>query len=430
MAQDSQDITSADGMMLDGTNEINTNKDDDYIISERTFVSRLFFLAVCHIFMLSSRQPVWILYAKQFNNTSYDLISTILFAGLLWKGIISLITVSLANKYGYDKSVLILLFIIVFAIFLECIATNFIILSIGFFLSQVGIINVVLACIAWLLPHKIAVNYTSYLFATIIVAYLLGPVVAGAIGHFLEYRWVFWINFLFGIFTIIYALKFIPFNIQKKIEQKQLQTMNQESKNENINKANRDWKTLQIDMGTDTEHVKITEEEMGKDTENVTITEEEMSKQEMVEFTEIAEDEMYPICLLKIKNQNNNTNSTNLFRNVNLSKYEWFMLIASIICTLYTPFCECIVSIYYCLYVIDKVKHGNILNASIQLLLMAIGAIIGKLSAPKLINNINKNYKVLNKYIVLLSSSSLISFETFFVYPNSYNINMLYLYTF
>eukprot|EP01083_Nonionella_stella_P036725 100202_1 len=405
--------TTADTTPEEVTNNRTIEKNGDIIIaanvkidagstekemSARTLVVRMFLLAVCHIFMNASRQPVWILYASEFDHTSLDEISWILLIGLIWRGISGLLYVSFANTYGYDKAVLILLSMLVSAILIECLATSFWMFSVGFFLSQVSLVPVVLSAIAWLLPHRIAINYTSYLFASIIIAFLIGPAVSGVIAYFVSYKFVFWINFIVGVITLIYALLFIPFNAQHKIEKQQLKTMaHVHDKQNNITMDNeahkQQWDTIQIDVKSST----------NKETKAGNI---------------MNDDDMYPICLMK-RNRDDNK------KHIHLSRFEWFMLISSIGVHVFVPFGETVMGLYYCLYVMDNLKDSNIMIASMQLLLVAVTAIIGKLSAPKIIEKCSLCH---NKYMILMLCSVVGGFMMFIVYPNTENIAYWYLY--
>eukprot|EP01084_Bolivina_argentea_P245134 410495_1 len=377
------------------------------IMSEKTLIVRMYAVCVFNVFLLSSRQPIWILYATQLGDIKYGLIGMILLFGLVWKGLNGLLWGVISNNIGYDKSMRILLVVSVIAIFLECIASNFIILSIGFFLSQCGLTNIVLSCIAWLMPHNVAVKYTSYLYATIITAYLFGPVFAGVVSHFISYRMVFWINFVLALITLIYAFLAIPYNIQPKIEQKQLnisrKTVNQS--NIVIEKSNTKWETINsVDESHETE--KYDMESSHKDMNMCT--------------NEINKDNMFPIYLSQNKQITSKT--------INLTRYEWIFLTLSILNSLWIPSVEIILGMYYCLYVIMHVKHGNMIHGSVQLLLMAIGSIIGKVTGPKLINISNSN-KVIIEYMTLLLTSMLTGLMML-LYPITTDISMWYLYTF
>eukprot|EP01084_Bolivina_argentea_P129517 228729_1 len=159
------------------------------------------------VFTTSSRAFIIESYIQSISSLTIFDISSIIFAAYIWGALITFIMTTLGDKYGHDTLLLITYTLTTIGIFLESITTNLIIFVIGFFITRIAVISVGTAYIAFLLPHKYAVKHVSQLFTCISMAYLLGPMIAGIITDYINFRFVFWLNFIITcIFSIIILL--------------------------------------------------------------------------------------------------------------------------------------------------------------------------------------------------------------------------------
>eukprot|EP01083_Nonionella_stella_P040245 109344_1 len=161
-----------------------------------------------------------VLYAEEFNPTAAQ-IALLLYGIKFWNDIASLLYSALANQYGYDVVLTLLLLLQCVAVLLESIATNFWVLFAGASLGQVSITYIVFGYIAWILPHEAATTYTSYFYGTFMVSYLIGPMSAGFISFYLSNRMVFVIVCVLCFVALIHSLVSI-WSTQQKLESQQL----------------------------------------------------------------------------------------------------------------------------------------------------------------------------------------------------------------
>eukprot|EP01083_Nonionella_stella_P266466 901396_1 len=147
-----------------------------------------FFVAgTVYTFFHTNRMAIYLLYAEEFNTTQLQIV-LLLYGSNFWNGCASLLYGALANQYGYDVMLSLLLVLQCTAVLLESIASSFWVLFVGIMLGQVAITYIVFGYIAWILPHDAATAYTSYYYAVFMIAYLIGPMSAGFVSFYLTNR--------------------------------------------------------------------------------------------------------------------------------------------------------------------------------------------------------------------------------------------------
>ena len=145
-------------------------------------VIRYFVAGTCYSFFHTNRMSIYVLYAEELGSSRLQ-IALLMYSYPFWCGIAVLLYGVLANKYGYDTMLIMLLLLQAIAVLLEAVAAEFYVLFAGIMLGQIGLIWIILGYIAWILPHKVATKYTSYYYATYVFGYLIGPSSAGFVSY-------------------------------------------------------------------------------------------------------------------------------------------------------------------------------------------------------------------------------------------------------
>eukprot|EP01084_Bolivina_argentea_P156440 272641_1 len=302
-------------------------------------VIQCFVAGTVYSFFHTNRMAIYVLYAEEFHPTTFQ-ITLLLYGFNFWNGIAALLYSSLANQYGYDLFLVLLLVLQCIAVFLESVTNSFYLLFTAIMIGQVSITYIVLGYIAWILPEKHAKTYTAYFYATFMVSYLIGPMSAGFVSFYLSNRTVFVINFILCVCTLIHALLYVA-KKQRKVEAKQL---------------------------------------------NVGLIEEKETA------------EQFPICLDRFE-ESEISREYKWYYLPKMSHYEWFMLISIIFINCTVSIIENSFVVYYALYVIKEL-NGNVIVGTCGFVVLAISFITGNLIVPKWFatesNNILKN-----KYVVM-----------------------------
>ena len=363
---------------IDTETEVSTENDkyslkaNQVLIDSINTIKYVIICAVIGKFAYSSRFSVWYLYAHEFDDSTPTNIVWVLYAGFFNICIVGLFYPCLSDSIGYDKTMMIMLIILSIGIFGECIATNFIFLSVFFVISQVEITAIALAYIAWILPHKYSIQYTSNLYTWIVIGYLLGPIVSGLLTYFVNYRVVFWVNFVLNTIILIMAYKCI-YNKQKQLETIQLELMD-----------------------------------------------------ELFE-TEIHKDYVFPVIIHNIANADSQRDKSSLsafFRSI--SKFEWMQIMNVIVQNSLMISLEALLITYYPTFILDYFG-GNNLIAYFQLFMVCFGFIIGNGLIPVLIDH-DRNilFPFNNKYFILIVSLIVNILLSQFMYPLIENIHIFW----
>ena len=175
----------------------------------KTSVMGFMFCALFTAFLRSSRTNVWILYARVFYTETSDNIAWVLYGGTMFSGISALFYSSVADYIGYDRMLVIILGLKCIGVLLECIGIDFSLLIIGYLLTALAILYVCLSYISWILPHKYAVQYTSYFYAAYFLSYLSGAMIGSILSYYFNYRLIFWVNFGFMVSIMIFSIYFV-----------------------------------------------------------------------------------------------------------------------------------------------------------------------------------------------------------------------------
>eukprot|EP01084_Bolivina_argentea_P250396 419489_1 len=155
-------------------------------------------------FGASTRYYIMEIYMKSISSMNTSIISSIIFSGFMWYALASFIAASLGDKFGHDKMLLIVFLFNAIGVFIESIANDLLIFSIGYFINRIAIMQIIMAYIAFVLPHKYAIRYMSTYFSISAIIYLLGPIITGCTVDILNYNSVFWLNFIIlSLYTLI-----------------------------------------------------------------------------------------------------------------------------------------------------------------------------------------------------------------------------------
>eukprot|EP01084_Bolivina_argentea_P263521 446050_1 len=372
LSEDATDIENEDvNQQFIQTNTDNSNESNKYTKEMQVVLSQsiktvncIIVVALFSSFSYTTRQSIWYLYAREFDDSSEKGIASVLWLGFFSLAIVGLFYPCLGDVIGYDKAIMIKLIIRAIGIFGECIAMNFAFLSVFYILSQAHLFAVALAHIAWILPHEYAVQYTGYLYAYWVGVYCLGPPIAGMLVMFISYRAVFWVNFVFNILIAIFSIKYI-YNTQTKQEIDQLALKEEFSKH------------------------KITKE----------LT--------------------FPI----INHSGKDRSDFKAFWS-SLSTVQWIQLINIITQYSLTTTIEVLMSTFYAVFIIDYFSQ-NVLYATSQLFAFAFGSALGCLVITILNKKYKLKNKI--HYLNVMSSAIILIFLYFIVLPMIINVHLFWL---
>eukprot|EP01083_Nonionella_stella_P007170 20719_1 len=172
----------------------------------------IFILGVSLI-LLSSRATVWLAYAETFADYSVEAGSWIIYIDTILNSLVGFCMCYFGDRVGFDKMIVIQLFIVSTGCFIEAFATNFKVLCLGYLLSQNTLNICMMAFASWLLPNKHAKMAMSLTQLVFVVAYLFGPVSAGILFElFDQYRATFVVNAF--MMTIAFVIAFFFYTTQ------------------------------------------------------------------------------------------------------------------------------------------------------------------------------------------------------------------------
>eukprot|EP01083_Nonionella_stella_P256404 878868_1 len=317
-------------------------------------------------FSYSSRFAIWYLYAREFDDATEHGIALVLWAGIFSLAIVGSFYSCLGDVIGYDVALMVKLIIRCIGIFCECIATNFVFLSVFYVISQVQIAGISLAYIAWILPPDEAVKYTNYYYSGFAIFYITGPIFAGILSHFMTYRAVFWVNLILNIITLIFAFVFIS-NQQRTLEAQQL-TLKDEFEKSN----------------TDKKHV-------------------------------------FPI----IHHSDVDRGAFATFWS-SLSCFEWFQLVNVVLQNSLTMTVEPLLVAYYAVFVVDNFD-GNPITGTLGVFGLALGFIIGNASIPSVLGNENLMPAFNKVDFIIIGSSVIMIILLIVLFPMITNPNLFWI---
>ena len=358
------------------------NETEDHIYSEKAqeilqdSIKAIKYVMICAVisdFTYSSTFSVWYLYASDFGDSTPISIVWLLYGGFFTICIAGLLYPCFSDSIGYDKTIILMLFVSTIGILGQSLASNFLILSSFFIISQVDTLAIALAYIAWILPHKYAVKYTSYLYSLMFIGYLSGPILAGLITYYVNFRTVFWINFGLNVMVLIMALKTI-LGKQHGLEDNQLH-LDQELSDSDIDK-----------------------------------------------------DYIFPIILnehIDHHQEKERSSLSNFYHS--LTAFEWIQILNVIIQNGLIISLQALLITYYPIFIINYFD-GNDLIAYFQLVMICSGFIVGNGLIPILINpEIKILFPFNNKYFILIISLIINIIILFFVYPLINDINLFWI---
>eukprot|EP01083_Nonionella_stella_P171176 584136_1 len=171
--------------------------------------------------LYSSRATIWILYAETMHGSTLLAISFVLYASCILRAIWGILIGRLSDKIGFDAVMLILSILDCIGVLLQAVATNFVLLCIGYLIMPSSMFMVTWSYSSYLLPYKYSVQYMSWLYATYMFLLVCGPVFAGILSQmFGEYRCVFYANAIMLLLQLWYAYKFV-YNTQSSLQERQ-----------------------------------------------------------------------------------------------------------------------------------------------------------------------------------------------------------------
>ncbi|KAJ2997016.1 hypothetical protein HDV02_005960 [Globomyces sp. JEL0801] len=116
---------------------------------------------------------------------------------------------SFSNIFGNKNTFIAAILLFELGSLVSAITPSFIWLIVGRVISGFGaggILNVAFIIIADVVPFVELSKYQSYILSVVGIASVIGPLFGGFFVDYLSWRWCFWINIPFGVFTIIQAL--------------------------------------------------------------------------------------------------------------------------------------------------------------------------------------------------------------------------------
>ena len=309
-------------------------------------------------YLHTNRVSIYVLYADEFNPSSLQL-SLLLYGFNFWNGIAALLYSNMANMYGYDRMISILLLIQLIGVGLEAFATSFTMLFIGIIIAQIALAWIIIAYISWILPLKQSKRYISYFYTFFMIMFLLGPITAGFISYYLSNRMIFMINLCVVSVSFLYSL-IVIYSTQTSLEQRQLLLV------------------------------------------------------QSIDDDQFDEDDQFPICL-----QNNDDNSSiswyKIYKIPGLNGLEWFNLFCNIIIGSTVSLGENAYILFYTKYIINDL-NGSVINGMMGIFVVCLGFSIGNLLIPPTL----EKFKIKTvRYILWISSICLAYLVVMlgFVYP-------------
>ena len=291
-------------------------------------------------------------------------IAWVLYGGTMFSGVSALFYSSVADYVGYDKMMIIILLLKCIGVLLECIGIDFSLLIIGYFLTALAI-YVCLSYISWILPHKYAVQYTSYFYAAYFLSYLSGAMIGSILSYYFNYRLIFWVNFGFMVAIIIFSFYFILV-VQKKLEKKQL-------------RFKKLYKTIRI-LINEHKHQQNTFENRNREETNITNSEYRLvphddDDDEDVEDTEEPDNEIYGgfeklsdinerFSVVVNEKSNDKKLTTSYFGMRSMTWTHWILLISIMLQHAMVLCVDALWILYYNVYIVDKFHSSIVIGAS------------------------------------------------------------------
>eukprot|EP01083_Nonionella_stella_P139812 427287_1 len=383
---------------------IDEHYDEVLSLSKRS-VTHFFVAGTVYSFFNTTRMAIYVLYAEGFDPSPQQ-IALLLYGFTFWNGVASLLYSALANQYGYDVILTLLLLLQSIAVLLESIAQSFFVLFIGAMLSQVAITYIVFGYIAWILPHEAAATYTSYFYGAFMVSYLIGPACAGFVSFYVSYRTVFVITCIMCFCALVHSFIYI-FKTQKILESKQLLLgllVGDEDKKQFPICLNRFICTNAPELPGDYHNGDESVDIDKKSTNNCASTQD-----------------------LPQKAETSAANKSKWYTLPQLSGYEWFMLISIILINSTVSIGENAFVIYYSLYVVEEL-HSNVIIGTCGVVVMAVGFMIGNLVVPLWFKSSTDSKEeaplIRNKYFVVVVCLMVLLLHTTYLFPFHASISL------
>ena len=233
------------------------SKHEEYLNETKKSVSKLLVGGFSDGLVYSSGTTIFVLYAHTFYNNS-TIIGVVVYLYYIVCGILSFVYGKIGDKWRFDYLFIILSIIDVIAFGLLAFSDNFILISIGFIFGGQPMDAVEESFATLLLPifdnQKFQIR-----FATIwIFGYLLGPIMAAIVSHYVNYRTVYYIDVSICILLLLYNI--VSFwNVQEKLLKKQLtmkKVYNMVDSDEDNNSNNNKELYLEVTSKNENEHLK------------------------------------------------------------------------------------------------------------------------------------------------------------------------------
>ena len=185
---------------------------DEYQSTLRASKLAIKHAVVCCLFNSMShslRTIIWIIYAREFSDSSHNLISLVIFSAKLNLFLTGILMPVVSDWIGHDCMLCFILFVYCCGLFGECIAPDFATLAVSYILSELVLFPIISAYITWILPKTEAILALRNAYALYGICTLIGPMLSGVIATYLSVRGVFWLSWLMSLLMVAYSLLFV-----------------------------------------------------------------------------------------------------------------------------------------------------------------------------------------------------------------------------
>ena len=278
----------------------------------------------------------------------------------------------MSEKIGFDFVMVMLAIIDVIGVFLQSIASNFILLSIGYLIMPSSMFMITWSYSSWILPYRYSVRYISVLYGIYMFLLVVGPIFAGIISAFAGgYRSVFYANLILLVLQLIYTFKFI-YDTQEVLQ----------------------WRQSELMASYPDDH------------------------------------EQFPVLIIKHNKAYHDRGNRQFWDSfMNLNKFDRLILFLITISNRFLWSFEIVVLTYYVPYILQRYPQGNVINATAQLSVLGCGLGIGNVLVPKILLQGVKNVLYAKGCMMLISGMIEIILTGYFI-PNNELFEMIWVYVF
>ncbi|KAI8900706.1 major facilitator superfamily domain-containing protein, partial [Globomyces pollinis-pini] len=205
-----KDETTDEKQFTTSTNEVNVQLNRLEFVSLIISLMMAAFLIALDITIVSTALPD---IADEFDAIKY----------ISWVGTSYMLTVtaiapsygSFCNIFGRKQTYLAAVFLFEFGSLICALSPSLIWLIVGRVISGFGgggVLTVILIIVSDIVPFRSISKYQGFIVSIVALASIVGPLFGGFFVDYLSWRWCFWINVPFGVFTFVLSLHVLKYS--------------------------------------------------------------------------------------------------------------------------------------------------------------------------------------------------------------------------